>query len=377
MNALYNRAGPERAGRLPGDPGIANGRARLILLTDVDGNFHLSMPDLVKYASMDTAKLVSLFTEYGLSVQLMKFHELRIARDLAGTFVLYQSSEKRGPFYKNYIEDIVYALELMGAIPVPRFACLKAHHNKVFMELLRGVYGGPAFLSLDSRGFGCAEEAEAGMPGHFPVVIKASAGAGSEGVYLARDEDEYRRYTREVGRVALGPDWIRVARSGIKAGLRQVLARVLPRYRIRDPEVSASMVVQQFVAGLEGDYKVLYFGGRYYLLYRRNRENDFRASGGGRLSEVPEAARMGLLAFARTCVTAIDSPVIGLDVGFDGENYHLFEFQMVHLGPYTLQAARCWYEYADGAWVRHDGVSDLEKEFARSIVEHINSHHPG
>jgi hypothetical protein len=376
MNAVYNAAEPERAVRLPGEPDVARGRVRLILLTDVDGNFHLSMPDLVHYTSMDTAKLASLFAEYGFSVQVMKFHELRITRDLAGIYVLYQSSEKRGPFYKNYIEDIIYALELVGAIPVPRFSCLKAHHNKVFMELLRGVYGGPAFVSLDSRGFGCVEEAEAGIPERLPVVIKASAGAGSEGVYLARNEHEYRRYVRKVGHVAFGPTWARVAWSGLKAGLRRVLAQVLPRYRTRDPEIGASMVVQQFVAGLDGDYKVLFFGGKYYLLYRRNRENDFRASGGGRLSEVPEAARAGLLAFARTCVTAIDSPVIGLDVGFDGKNYHLFEFQMVHLGPYTLQAARCWYELVDGAWLRRDGRSDLETEFARSIAEYINGHHP-
>ena len=58
------------------------------------------------------------------------------------------------------------------------------------------------------------------------------------------------------------------------------------------------------------------------------------------------------------------------DIAFDGARYHLFEFQMIHLGPYTMQAAEFWHEYRNGEWVRFDGKSDLEVEFCRSICEH-------
>ena len=39
-------------------------------------------------------------------------------------------------------------------------------------------------------------------------------------------------------------------------------------------------IVQNYIDGLSGDYKVLKYGSKFYSLYRKNRDNDFRASGG-------------------------------------------------------------------------------------------------
>jgi hypothetical protein len=138
-------------------------------------------------------------------------------------------------------------------------------------------------------------------------------------------------------------------------------------------QIYRPIVVQNYIEGLTGDYKVLYFGNKYYTLYRQNRENDFRASGSGKFFEVPEEEHEGLLNFARKLTFEIDFPIIGMDIGFDGTNYHLLEFQMIHLGPYTLQAANFWHEFIDNKWVRFEGESDLEEEFSRSIYEYIES----
>ena len=52
---------------------------------------------------------------------------------------------------------------------------------------------------------------------------------------------------------------------------------------VRESWNRGKIVVQEFIPGLKNDYKVLIFGSKYYVLYRRVREGDFRASGQGLL----------------------------------------------------------------------------------------------
>lgn len=343
----------------------------LYILTDGAGDFLVSMEDLVHFTSMDVPKMKALFEKNGFAVQVATFGELDLAQDFRGKYVVYQTSEKRGPFYKHYVEDVVYFLERRGAILLPCFEHLKAHHNKGYMEMMRRDFKDPELKSLRAWCFGSAEEAVAGMPSQFPVVLKQVAGSGSEGVYLARNEREYRQAAQAISHTAMGMNWREVAREGLKQAIRTGLSPVLPKYRKTDPPLRQPVVVQEFVPNLAGDYKVVVFGDKYYILYRKNRDNDFRASGGGKLFVVPEAEREGLLDFARKAVQEIDFPMLGLDIAFDGSRYHLFEFQMIHLGPYTMQAAEFWHEYRDGKWVQFNGKSDLEVEFCRSLCEHI------
>jgi hypothetical protein len=61
-----------------------------------------------------------------------------------------------------------------------------------------------------------------------------------------------------------------------------------------------------------------------------------------------------------------------MDIGFDGQRYHLLEFQMIHHGTSALQRSKFWHEYQQGKWVRIDGTSDLEEEFSEAINNFIN-----
>ena len=113
----------------------------LYILTDGYGDFLVSMEDLVHVTSMDVPKMKKLFEKNGFAVRVSPFGELDLNQDYREKYVLYQSSEKKGPFYKRYIEDVVYGLERRGAIPLPPFEHLKAHHNKCYMEMMRGCFG--------------------------------------------------------------------------------------------------------------------------------------------------------------------------------------------------------------------------------------------
>jgi len=342
---------------------------QLIILTDDDYKFLISLDNLTVYKTMSVESIKSHFVVYGYLVDVIRFSELDLSCDYTGVYVLYQTSEYEGSFYKRYIEDIIYFLEQNGAIVLPKYEYLKAHHNKGYMELLKTTFKDEALKTVKSKYYG---NPNIKNTQNFPMVIKQISGSGSDGVYLAHNDNEYNKAIKKVSQTVIGNSIFHVMIKKIKNNIKRVILWLKKdyRYNISEP-IYRSFIVQTFIEGLEGDYKVLYFGGKYYMLYRKNRENDFRASGGGQLFDVPEEEREGLLSFAHRLVMEIDFPIIGMDIGFDGTNYHLLEFQMIHLGPYTLQAANYWHEFIDNKWVRFEGKSDLEEEFSRSIYEYI------
>jgi glutathione synthase/RimK-type ligase-like ATP-grasp enzyme len=322
---------------------------------------------------MDVKKIEQMFASKGFTVEVMEFSQLDVNRDYKGYYVLYQTSETVGQFYKKYVEDLIYYLQMNGAIVLPEYKYLKAHHNKGFMELLRNTFSDKSLKTVSSKYYGTPIEALKEDP-KLPVVIKQISGSGSTGVYCAKTKKEYEKYVRKVSKTIIADSYLDLHIGIIKNRIKKLLALVSQKYRNKIPKkVYRPFVVQNFIPGLPGDYKVLYFGGKYYTLYRENRENDFRASGGGCLYEVPMEDNIPLLDFARKVVREIDFPIIGMDIGFDGKDYHLFEFQMIHIGPYALQRSNYYFIWKDNCWECVKEKSDLEEEFTRSIYEYIES----
>ena len=344
---------------------------QLIILTDGEEKFLVSIADLQNFTSMDTSIIKKYFLTKGYGVKIIRFSDLDLASNYSNYIILYQTSEAPGSFYKRYIEDIIFHLEKQGAMVLPPTDYLRAHHNKLYMEMIRSRFSDNALKSITSRFFG--EEKEAlKLQKPFPVVIKQSSGAGSSGVYLARNKTEYKKYIHCASEVVFAQNLGQLTIGIVKNKAKKYLSMINKKHRNRIAQpIYRPIVVQNYIKGLTGDYKVLFFGNKYYTLYRENRDNDFRASGSGKLFEVPEQDHEGLLGFARKLTFEIDFPIIGMDIGFDGTAYHLIEFQMIHLGPYTLQAANFWHEYINNKWVRFEGKSNLEEEFSRSIYEYI------
>lgn len=335
----------------------------ILLLVDDEYNFQLSIDKNHEYHSMNLYKLCKYFKKFGWIIKIIKFKDLDLEQNFKNKFILYQSSERQGGFYKSYIEDIIYYLENRGAIVLPKYEYLKAHHNKVYMELLRKSFKNDDLKTIRSWVFGSLNDALSLNP-KFPVVLKTAAGAGSYGVRLARNEKEYKKVVKELSKVYYYESLYDMGKYVIKK-------IIFPRIMKTHKKVERKFIVQTFVNNLKGDYKVLYYGGKYYTLYRKNRNNDFRASGSGKLFPVSDEENIPLLNFAKKLVKEIDFPIIGMDIGFDGEKYHLLEFQMTHLGPYTLQFSN-YYFIKDGKdWKKIEEKSDLEYEFVRSIVEFI------
>jgi hypothetical protein len=346
----------------------------ILLLTDYNDEFLIALNEMDEYVSMNLNEINKAFELRGYSLRKIRFSELEHEIiDLNGKYVLYQTSEQVGQFYKKYIEDIVYYLELSGAILLPAYKYLKAHHNKGFMELIRSNFSKSDLNTVNSKYFGTATEALTYEP-KFPVVIKQISGSGSDGVYCARNNKEYSMYLKQGSSIIISRNYAVFVETIVKNFAKKTLNFInLKKYTLFPIKVERPVVVQEFIENLSGDYKVLYFGGKFYTLYRMNRDNDFRASGGGKLEEIAIEDNYPLLEYAKKIVDEIEFPIIGMDIGFDGTKFHLIEFQMIHIGPYTLERSNHYFIWNNSKWECIMGKSDLVEEFTRSICEYIEN----
>ena len=115
---------------------------KILMLTDYKGNF-TSKYDAVPYRSgMNKDLLKKYFEKNGYKIVIKKFSDINFREEnVEGQSIIYPSSEDNHRFYKSYIEDIILGLEVKGAHLIPKHNYLRAHDNKVFMEILRDMSG--------------------------------------------------------------------------------------------------------------------------------------------------------------------------------------------------------------------------------------------
>ncbi|WP_405111365.1 hypothetical protein OG559_01420 [Micromonospora sp. NBC_01405] len=336
---------------------------KILILTDYRGAFYSTARTRHGLCSMDVGRVVRQFERAGCRVEVTGFADLNLAADLHGVPVLYTSSEDPDLLYKSWIEDLVLALETAGAHTVPPHRYLRAHHNKVLMEALRGQLFPKEAARLGTRSFGTYEELERStLDGRWPKVIKSAYGAGSDYVARAADRAELLRLAHAMSRAGSPGETV-----------REHARRLLRREHHPRSLHRRKFLVQEFVPGLSGDFKVLRMGDRYYTLYRRNRPGDFRASGSGDFDfqDTGGVDRDALLDYAERAAEMIDTPLVSLDIGFDGTEFHLIEFQCLHFGTVTAEESTHYHVRRDGAWARVAERCDVEAVFCAAILRHL------
>jgi len=86
--------------------------------------------------------------------------------------------------------------------------------------------------------------------------------------------------------------------------------------------------------------------------------------------ELSDNTEKSILEFASLIVRELREEIIGIDMGFDGKRYHIYEFQVdVFIGPYTLQASNYWYFFDEEnkKWNKIYGESELEYEYCMAV----------
>ena len=335
-------------------------------MQDLRGWFWKTYPNPQKTQSLDIDRIKTNLQSQGYSVEITTFTDLDLTRNFENHYILYGSSEDLWGGTKDYFEDILLQIQLRGGLLLPRFEYFRAHHNKVMMEILRSNFSNPSLKTITSNHYPNQKYALAALhfDSNYPIVIKSASGAGSQGVFLARSSQEYKKSVDRATRIISGFVYLYFR-------IKNVIL-----YVSRKPQINFNnhkIVVQNLIDGLKGDYKVLVFGSHYYVLHRLNRKGDFRASGSGNFVKPEESEIFPVLNFAKICKQEIDTPHLSLDIGYDGHQCHLIEFQCISFGFKAMSLSQEHYVDSTSGWQLTAGPVNPEDEFCSALFEFLDT----
>ncbi|MEA2112577.1 MAG: hypothetical protein U9P50_01220 [Patescibacteria group bacterium] len=330
----------------------------IIILVDDRGFFYSSIRE--RGSSMNVEKIKKNLEKLGYLVSIKGFYEINFNDSYKNKIVLYQSTEDPDLRYKNYIEDVLLGLQNLGVILIPGLNEFRAHHNKVFMEVLRDVKGLNKKTNIYTKKYGTLDEFVSDTKGHiFPMVIKPSLGSRSKNIYRVDNLGEAIKKIKKISKTFTLVNLKRAFQSIIDGKGYKKISNFRNKF-----------IVQNYIFGLKGDYKILVYGDKFYVLERKNRKRDFRASGSG-LFSFPETLPEGLLDYSLEMFNEFKVPFISMDIAVKDSSFYLIEFQFVSFGQLTLEKSDFYFKKSD-SWQKIDSKSDLEETFVDSVDKYIN-----
>lgn len=337
-------------------------RKTIYLLTEDSGFFGQRM---MPWESIDTDILLKKLEE-DFEVKFETYEALACGKaDLKGAMVIHCSSQQ--PEYKEYVDDVLLYLSAQGNTLVPSIHTVRSHENKGYQELHRRLVGleslNPVYLCKRS------EKYEDQM--NFPAVFKELSGFGSTGVCLVNSRTALDGLTTPPALYSPRRlPWL----------FRRKLGHFVRKYILLrknlDPfgdyyKPLKRFVLQRLIPNLSCDLKVLVFQNRIFVLQRDVRQGDFRASGSG-MFEFIEAAPE-LLSYSKDLLDRFGEPYMSFDVCFDGNEYHLIEFQGVHFGPYTVTKSTFHYQSDGENWNKVEGQVLFDDIVAESLQLYLKN----
>jgi len=337
-----------------------------MILIDYRGQFWLKTTH--KEANFNLPHLKEAFENLNYNVSIKQFREIDFKNsNYKNYYIFYQSSEDPNLFYKSFIEDILLGLQTQGAYLIPSFEFFRAHHNKVFMEILRDIKGNTQIQSLKSYYFGTYEE----FKNNFQLypkknyVFKLAAGAQSKNVKLLNNRWKFYSIPKTMSRSFNFYYWLVDI-------IKPYWEKRYPAYK-RKSSHRRKFILQEFIEGLNGDFKILVFPSKIFVLSRKIRSNDFRASGSGKFEFVKDVPDY-ILSFAQMVYNLFKVPFISLDVADKNGTPQLIEFQFTSFGTYTAEQAPFYFiNGSTGGWMIHESKIDLEEEIAAAVNYYITS----
>lgn len=333
----------------------------LYFLTDSNSFFGQG---LMPWQSLDTEKMA----EYLSSCYVIKritYEAIAEGWEVPREAIIFHSSSQR-PDYKAYIDDLLLYLHAQGVRLIPSIHIVRCHENKGYQELYKRLRG---VTSLNSSYY-CGLKNIKGNKKIFPLVLKEISGFGSSHVHLVRNQHDLFQ---------LGKGESKYTLRELIILLRRQLGYVVRKYVFKKKnlrpygdylEPQKRFILQNFIAKLDFDYKVIAFQRRCFVLRRNVRPGDFKASGSGLFDFVKPPA--SLLNFARNLLLKFNEPYLAMDICFDGVQYFLLEYQGVHFGPYTVINAPFHYIWDDEDWSIVEGGISIEDAIAESLHIYIN-----
>ncbi len=333
---------------------------KIALITDYLGRFGSKQKSKSYRSGFDIDKLIELFQKNNFEVKIINFtNALELLQEKEAYFILYTSSEDKGGHYKSFIEDSIQLLSLSHHICIPESIFLRAHNNKVFMEMLRIHYDFSDKNVFNSKFIATKKEISS-LNIDFPSVVKGPDGALSKTVIKADDINDVYRFFSSIA-----------PKLEFKHKLREYLRRIRHRNNYDPEELKrGKIIIQDFMPNIKFDWKVLVYNDMLFALKRQNRKNDFRASGSG-IYAYSEKVPENVLDLAWETRKKLDVPHLSLDIAETKDQLIIFEFQAIYFGTKTIENSPFHYVKEEEKWhLKHTEV-ELEEVYVISTISYI------
>ena len=327
----------------------------ILLILDSNNKY---LQKIHQYESINLDIFIKELERLGYKVNKTNYFDIALNIDkIKDKVIVYTSNQE--PNYKKYIEDIIYTLKKDNFI-IPGYDSLIGHENKGYQELQRKK------LKLDSLNSYLISDINDlnKLTIKYPIIVKRPNSCSSKGVFLAKNEKELNKIIKSNFLKKDFNYYLLVLKKFVKNILHKKDSWTL--YKLSDYNYTR-FILQDFIPNLNGDYKILVYGNKYYGLKRGVKKGDFRASGSG-IHNYKEEIPKEVLDFAKSCFEKLDIPFAGFDIAIDAKKKcYLIEYQSIHIGPVTLMHSEKYYTYESNKWNRHNEESILELEYARAI----------
>ncbi len=342
---------------------------RFVILT---GNHHFFGQTRKPWVSMNVDQMVDVFKAHGWKPEVFPFHAVANGKvSIQNALVLYTFSQKVNR--RQYILDVVRFLDDGTNVLIPRYDLLKCHENKGYQELYKRRLH---IASLEAFYFSKFEEVGE-YPIHYPMVLKSVDTSNGKGVFLVRSEKELKKRVYRLERQNIGTLLDLFRRKDFR----------LPKHYPEYPEYSnredylqyrdyilkeKNFILQEYVPGLDFDYRVVGMYGKYFVIKRFAFKGDFRASG-TKKHDYRVVVEPSLLDFAESIFQKFDTPFLAMDIGVQNGRFCLFEFQALHFGINSILRTPGFYQKENSGWRFTEARSKIETELAEALVRYASA----
>lgn len=276
-----------------------------------------------------------------LTYQLVDIDTDNWIAQLAGFDAVIWKPNHMGIESASYFKEKIYIIEkYLGKTVIPNFNTVWHFESKVAQKYLMEIFGIPTPRSVATFDY---QDALAKLKDFsMPVVFKKSNGAASTNVRLIRSYDSAASIIRNI--------FCKQAANQVKKEKGRFLGRFsminLRAWFDRQHSGPNQPVAywQEFIPNNPGDLRITVIGNRFaFGFWRKNRPNDFRASGSGRIdydTPIPTAA----IKYCISINDRLDFDSMAYDLLFCGD-----EFKVVEMS----------YGYVDSAIYRAPGYYEL------------------
>lgn len=203
----------------------------------------------------------------------------------------------------------------------------------------------------------------------FPLVYKLPEGAGSCNVRLVKDIRELKKICRLhfsfCGRPDIYMKWYNCSDS-FKKCIHSILTCKSYRYGRNN---RGFILLQEYIPNNSYDIRVTIIGERAIIFRRKVRDNDFRASGSGKIEYEISDSDLKAIPIAREISKRINSQTMTFDFLYDKDKLKIVEMSY-GFSASAVYNARGWY---DSKMHFHQERTDVHQLILTKLVEKYNA----